>query len=313
MDQVHNWTDEQLEKLERRISKEFSKALEQVTKNLNDFLKGFEKEDARYRKMVEDGTRTEEQYLKWRRDKVMDSKRFRALVQRLSSEVTNANQSAMAIVNGKLPDIYAENFNYGTYQVESASACDTMFTLYDRDTVYNLLSNDPDLYPQATVDGPKDKLWNRQHITSTVTQGLLQGESMDKIADRMQRVVGMDRASANRAARSCVTAAENSGRIQSYRRALDMGIELQKTWIATLDSRTRASHRQLDGESVPVEEKFSNGLMYPGDPSGPASEYYNCRCTLIPELKGTPYDPGSRWTREENFNYDEWKKGIDRK
>lgn len=87
--------------------------------------------------------------------------------------------------------------------------------------------------------------------------------------------------SAIRNARTMTTSAENAGRLDSYRRAKDMGIEVMKTWVATLDSRTRHTHRMIDGETVDVDEPFSNGLMFPADPDGDPEEVYNCRCTLV--------------------------------
>ncbi len=50
--------------------------------------------------------------------------------------------------------------------------------------------------------------------------------------------------------------------------------------MATLDGRTRDSHRDLDGERVPYDEPFSNGLMFPADPQGAGREVWNCRCTM---------------------------------
>lgn len=57
------------------------------------------------------------------------------------------------------------------------------------------------------------------------------------------------------------------------------GADIVKQWDAVLDGRTRDSHRRVDGEIRELEEKFSNGLMFPGDPSGSAAEVINCRCT----------------------------------
>lgn len=53
-----------------------------------------------------------------------------------------------------------------------------------------------------------------------------------------------------------------------------------KIWVAVLDGATRASHAGIDGEEVPTDQTFSNGLMFPGDPSGPAREVVNCRCQM---------------------------------
>ncbi len=58
--------------------------------------------------------------------------------------------------------------------------------------------------------------------------------------------------------------------------------EMEKQWIAIEDKRTRLSHGHLlgvDGQRVPLYEKYSNGLMYPGDKNGSAKEVCNCRCT----------------------------------
>ena len=68
-----------------------------------------------------------------------------------------------------------------------------------------------------------------------------------------------------------------NGRI---RQACINGLQMQKEWMATLDGRTRDSHRDLDGERVPYDEPFSNGLMFPADPQGAGREVWNCRCTM---------------------------------
>lgn len=79
-----------------------------------------------------------------------------------------------------------------------------------------------------------------------------------------------------------------------------MGIEILKEWVATLDERTRDSHRDLDGERVPQDKPFSNGLMYPADRNGEAGEVFNCRCTMVAVL---PQYTGAK-TR---ITYREWE------
>lgn len=63
-------------------------------------------------------------------------------------------------------------------------------------------------------------------------------------------------------------------------RARQMGCDTVKQWNATLDGKTRDSHAAIDKEWKELEETFSNGLMYPGDPKGKAAEVINCRCSL---------------------------------
>lgn len=62
-----------------------------------------------------------------------------------------------------------------------------------------------------------------------------------------------------------------------------------KKWLATNDNRTRHTHREADGQEVPIDARFSVGnsqLDYPGDPHGSDSEVINCRCTVL--LLDTP-------------------------
>lgn len=90
------------------------------------------------------------------------------------------------------------------------------------------------------------------------------------------------------------------------------GIEVRARWVATLDSRTRDSHCQLEGEVAGEDGRFSNGLRYPGDPTGPASEVWDCRCTLVASMPG--HDAFE--VRDESkleTSYEEWKAGRDSK
>lgn len=85
---------------------------------------------------------------------------------------------------------------------------------------------------------------------------------------------------AQRIARTESTGAYNAAGLAAL---ADEG-EDQKAWIATRDSRTRPSHRLADRQVVPITQPFDVGgapLLMPGDPSGPAEETINCRCTLI--------------------------------
>lgn len=47
-----------------------------------------------------------------------------------------------------------------------------------------------------------------------------------------------------------------------------------------MDKRTRDTHAQINGVEEELRVPFANGLLYPGDPSGPAKEVINCRCGL---------------------------------
>lgn len=56
-----------------------------------------------------------------------------------------------------------------------------------------------------------------------------------------------------------------------------------KRWQSMDDEKVRDSHNEAEDEGpIPLEQKFSNGLMFPGDPTGGPEEVCNCRCVLLP-------------------------------
>ena len=97
--------------------------------------------------------------------------------------------------------------------------------------------------------------------------------------------------------------------------AEDVGFEPKKEWLATLDMRTRSSHRELDGEQVANDDTFSNGCEYPGDPNcEDYGEIANCRCTMVAVVEGVDQSNAARWSRlPDGMTYDEWKVAARRK
>ena len=90
---------------------------------------------------------------------------------------------------------------------------------------------------------------------------------------------------AMRIARTEAHRVANTAHMDAQIKAKEKGADILKQWDATLDARTRDSHKAVDGELKKIDEEFSNGLMFPGDPDGSAAEVINCRCTLLQRAK----------------------------
>ena len=144
--------------------------------------------------------------------------------------------------------------------------------------------------PSAAVNYPKDMAWNTRKINSAVLQGILQGESITKISKRLLPILDNNESAAVRNARTMVTSAENHGRLDRYHDYEDEGIVMTKMWLATPDGRTRDWHLDMDGQEVPVEDPFIDGLgnelEYPGDEMAPGETVYNCRCSMRSHITG---------------------------
>ena len=283
-DKAHRLTDQKLEEMEKRLSAIYSRAEKEIQKTADEYFSKFAKQDEAKRKLLEQGKINEDEYKKWCKGKVMYGKRFTEMKEQCAKQLLNVNQTALAYVNGELPEVYALNYNALAGSVDGVGGYS--FTLVDADTVRNLAVTDTSLLPYKELDPAKDIPWNMKKINAETLQGILQGESMDKIAKRLRNVQEMNKTQAIRSARTIVTGAENKGRQDSYARAEADGIILQKEWLSTNDGRTRHSHAMLDGAIVDQDKKFENGLMYPGDPSGRPEEVYNCRCTLVAKVNG---------------------------
>lgn len=330
MDPAHDWTDAQIEDLTRRFRKVYGAAEREMRGTLEDFMGDFFKKDAEWADAVASGAETQAAHDAWRRAQTVRRYYLVGMVDRLATDATRANEKALDMVNDRIPRVYAENANYGAYQVESGLGFDThSFDLYDESTVRRLMEateHDQIIHEVIEVGPPRPKLqnvrkinfdeardvqWNRQKFTAAVTQSILQGESVPNAAKRLTNVLNMGKSMATRAARTAMTSAENAGRVDSYKRAKAMGIDLEQEWMATLDGRTRYSHRELDGQHVPVGGKFEvegHEIEFPGDPKAHPSETYGCRCTLVAWLPGIEQEDPERWSRlPDDMTYEDWK------
>lgn len=314
-DPAHKETDKLLAEMEKKLHEVYKQAYKEARQTADDFIKQFREADKKKREQVKNGELDKDEYARWRRTQVFQGNRYHQMADTLAADMTNSNKIAASVINGYLPEVYAVNYNYGTYEIEKGSKINTSFTLYDRQTVERLLRDEPDLLPRkAKVNVPKDKEWNKKHINSAITQGILQGESIDKISQRLAATVtDMSQTSAIRNARTMTTSAQNGGRIDSYKRAESMGIKLKQQWLSTLDNRTRHEHVKLDGQIQPVGKPFvvdGYKIYYPGDPSAEPFLVYNCRCTLIGVVTGIDYklsDTSQRDNKLGDMTYDEWK------
>lgn len=286
-DTAHRLTDEKLEEMEKRLSAIYSRAEKEIQRTADEYFSRFAKQDEAKRKLLEQGKITEEEYTKWRKGKVMYGKRFTEMKEQCAQQLLNVNKTAIAYINGELPEVYALNYNALESTVDGVGGYS--FTLLDADTVRNLAVTDTSLLPYKEIDPAKDIPWNMKKINAETLQGILQGESMDKIANRMMNVQEMNKTQAIRSARTIVTGAENKGRQDSYKRAEKDGIVIKREWIATNDSRTRHWHAELDGVEVDIDEPWENEfgkIMFPGDPSADPANTYNCRCSMSAKIVG---------------------------
>ena len=292
MSYADNYTDEMLEELEKKIGKVYSDAQKDFEKQSKEYFEKFAKRDEEYHKLVDTGEITEKEYKQWRLNQIGRGERLDKMAAQMAQRATKANEVAVAYVNDATPSIYSLNRNHEAYVIEKLGYDMSVggdFTLLNESSVRRLMVTDPDVMPyypkERAIQRGIDLDYGQKYIKKHVTSGILQGKSVYKIADDLQKdLTNMERASAIRTARTAVTSAQNGGRQDTMNAARAMGIKLPKRWVAVKDSRTRDIHGKADGQTVDSDKPFIVGgekLMFPGDTSSASGwNLYNCRCGM---------------------------------
>lgn len=234
-------------------------------------------------------TEARQKFAMWEYSQLGRGQHWESLRDNLSDRITKANKIAEGYINNVLPSIYARN-NNAIAELATESAIDQgivgiRFDLVDERTVKNLMTSSSEVkpYKPVKISLDKDTRYSKNKLQNALLQGILQGDAIDKIANRFEDAVGMSRNSAIRNARTACTGAQNAGKQDRFEDLQSKGCSITKVWDAANDSRTREEHRDADGQEVDVNDYFDVGgeeLMYPADPSGSGWNIYNCRCAM---------------------------------
>ena len=322
-DHGHELTDEILADLEKRLRKEYEQAAKETQEKLDKYMKKFKTKDAIWKKSVEAGIKSQEEYDEWRLQAIAAGDRWEKMKDRIVSDQLHTNQIAREIMNKEMPGIFEMNANFALYQVEHDSQIDTSLTLYNREAVDRILRDNPEMLlpPGKRVSEQirqgKAERWERNKVQSVMTQGILQGESIPKLASRLASAVAdSDYKAAVRNARTMATNAQNAGRYDAYNQLESNGVELTLEWAATLDNRTRHTHRMMHGQRRSVGEPFEvDGvkIMYPAQTGSfmgisnlPQELIWNCRCTILAYVKGYEHDTIKHSDKMGKMTFEEW-------
>lgn len=295
-DKARKLTDKRLSKMEKHISNIYNDAKNDLNAKWNDYLNKVDKSLTETEKLLKTAYKNaddkaikelQEEYKRILRNKTIENAQYKAMVDQISEKLTHVNEIATAYVNGNMPYIYSINYNQISNDIHGIKGIS--FSLVDEQTVRHLMTTNNSLLPQRKVNVAKDIRWNKKQINSQVLQGILQGESIPKIAKRLQNVTDMSKESAIRNARTMTTNAECKGRQASYEKVTEDGVIMKKVWIATHDERTRAWHDELDGVEIDIDEEFENeygAILYPADATADPANVYNCRCSIKSHVIG---------------------------
>lgn len=161
----------------------------------------------------------------------------------------------------------------------------------------------------------------KKKITAQVSRSIATGMTYAQTAKALENYTRIGYNNSIRIARTEGHRVQTTATMDAMEKAKEKGAEILKQWDSTLDDSTRESHVAVDGEIRELDKPFSNGLMFPGDPSGAAAEVINCRCALLQRARWAIEGDDKSFTKLNNFtkqiqefdspeDYGEFKKGF---
>lgn len=122
-----------------------------------------------------------------------------------------------------------------------------------------------------------NKIEDLKKIQQTITQGLIQGLSNQKMGKSISETMDTNYWRGLRVARTESSRTMNQATQLAAIEAKNQGVDIKRIWIASLDDRTRSKHGAMDGKLAEVDQPFDNGVMGPGQwPT--AGDNINERC-----------------------------------
>lgn len=259
VDRAHKWTDEELKRLEKRINSEYTKAYQEIRKEMADIMHKIDT--------------TPNMTLAQKMTAMNKYNRLENLSKQMAGVLHDTNKTAQGFITSSMQNVYKENYNFAAGQLG--------FSTLDNTAVKNILTGEVNPFTKLSIAGELDKQAIMRKLESELTTAILKGESIPNIAKRLKNVSEGYLGDTIRIARTETTRVENSAKQNVGDEGKRLGFKMWKRWVATSDARTRPDHAAADGQEVPNDEPFDVGgelMMYPGDVSMGCSAWNVVNC-----------------------------------
>lgn len=290
MDYAHDKTDQMLDDLEKELTALYTETNEEITKRVLKLTKLIADEEDQSKRL----------------ELVNRKNQLNLLLEQITLTLNKTNLEAIALAQKMWVNTYDLNYKYGAYLVETTIDDLGVFPILDKSAINAVVTQTLTPASLVAIDNVTDKAQILKSMKTAIVQGVTLGDSNQNIAKRIAKETGKSYNQSMQIARTETTRIEGSGRYDSFKYAKDeLGLKIEKQWVATLDERTRPTHRKLDGQIIEVDADFeikedggTTKAKYPAD-FAKAKESINCRCTIITRIKG--------FETKLDMPYDEWE------
>lgn len=269
------------ERVIRRLQAVYNQSLKDITRKSNTLQKEIYKIQDKYNSIENEHER--EILKSMERSKVYQKQYQDSLKKQVNGILDKMHQKEFKTVNEYLNECYDKSFTGNMYVLHGEGI--PLIVPIDQEKVVRAVQINSKINKGLYSRLGEDVDLLKRKITAQISRGVATGMSYSQMA---QQLAGYTKIGYNNAVRITRTEGhriQQESTMDACYAARERGADVVKQWDATMDANTRESHQKVDGEIRELDERFSNGLRYPGDPSGSAVEVVNCRCVLLQRAK----------------------------
>ncbi|MBE2926589.1 minor capsid protein [Anoxybacillus flavithermus] len=219
----------------------------------------------------------------------------------IQEEIRSIAVSEVAIVTTILATVFAHAYYRTAYEIEKSIGVTISFSLLRKEVIDEIINFNWSGIPFS------QRIWDNTNalvnaLRTELYLGIQQGESIDKIAKRIDKQFNSKAFQSQRLIRTESARVISSAQEKIY---AESGVVQKVQWVATLEENTCEQCARLDEKQFDIDDETK-----PSPPKHP-----NCRCCFIGVVEG--YEPTKRKDNEtkeviEYQSYAEWtkKKGI---
>lgn len=219
----------------------------------------------------------------------------KALKKQLDSIFDELQASSFQSISDYLEKCYENGFFGTLYDLQGQGI--PLIIPIDQREVVQALELDAKLSKPFYDRLGEDVTFLKKKVKAEVSRGIANGSTWwdvaQKIATGMNSPLKTALYNSMRIARTEGHRIQNQAQWDTINKAKAKGADIVKQWDSTLDKRTRATHRRLDGQIRELDEPFEvdgHKAMYPGG-FGIPKEDIHCRCVMLQR---------ARWTLDED-------------
>lgn len=272
-----------LAKEDSNVAKVLSKYESELKKNYQKSLDEIRLQIAKYFEKYGDGVT------------LVDSTIYNRLTNlelQIAEQLKELHKESSKTISNSIKYVYTDSYYRTGFVLETNVASKMAFGLLSPAVIQASILNQLDRIKWTDRSKEQIQVLNKK-IKEEISQGLIQGKGYVKVAKAIKDKFEISTANATRIVRTESHRAQNAGKLSAFDKATkaseSIGIGIRKVWIATLDLKTRDSHRSMDGQLADENGIFTlpSGATTEGPGlSGIAEEDINCRCGLRTEIEG---------------------------